>query len=1409
MKYLYILLAFFTLNLIAINSEASCIGSCGGPGSAGCWCDDACWILGDCCFDMCTWCSNQGPNSIANCGGGTPGGPGGCNTDVSICDPGTAGPFDFITADNFVSSCLDFTNGLNSNNYAYILLNIATTGPLNLLINGNSTTGFVDVSVFNIPQGMDPCMAILNVSNELSCNYASSASGCAQFGNAFPCPASVAAPMVNAGDLLMIIVEDWSNAQNSFTLDLGPPPGAQTGLYDLTLNPAGPFCVTDPSVNLSAVTGGGEWSGQGITDANTGTFNPGNAGVGVHTISYEILANCGGTNTMDIEVIPSGAPTITPVNNVCLGDTAFNIQGAPAGGTWSGNGITDAAAGTFDPAVAGTGNHTITYVVTGSCGGTVTTDISVDPIDVPQANPAGPFCLAEPAVNLTADISGGSWTGTGITNSSNGTFDPMTAGVGTHLVVYSLPAPCGGSDTIEIIVNLDANPIIDSIPEVCETFSPFTLNAQPSGGIWSGIGITDNTAGVFNAGIAGPGTHQIIYEVSGQCGGADTINLTVLPDLTPLIGSVTDLCINDADVTLIAQPTGGVWAGNGITDSLTGTFSPTDAGDGIHLITYTTNGICGGVDSVLIEVTEVTATFSYNNNQCFEGHSFDFSNQSVNAANYSWDFGNGTTSTLINPENITYTQAGDYTVQLIAETASCIDTFSLEISVFPQPDYTINSTNVNCYGNCDGYIELSADTSLNYSYGWSNGLPDFPSHSNLCEGTYTFNVTTQEGCIALDTVIITEPLPFDVNYTIENITCNNDCDGSVEVFVSGATAPYVIDWNTAGTVSLIENLCEGAYTVNIIDNNLCEFTDSISISQPDALTLNAISSDETCTGACDGEIEVYVNGGTGSYIYSWTGPAASLPGNVSSSTSLCSGTYTVTVTDINGCEIIDTSILNVQNPVDIQFTTSDYNGYNISCFNANDGNIYANVSGGTVPYSYNWSPINVISSELLNVPAGTYYLQVTDNEGCTATDSITLTQPDDIDVQLNPAVFAGGNNISCNGLTDGSIDVIVNGGVPAYNFDWNNGFSNQQNLDNLGAGIYELLVTDDNNCTHTTSISLNEPDLMNITLNSSLTNGYSLSCFESDDGQIEAIVSGGSGNYTYNWNNNSFNSAFIENLASGMYILIVTDENNCSLTDTIWLNQPDPMDISYNSTPAACFSASNGTAEILVNGGIPDYSFLWQSFPNMNQADMVGLIPGDYIVTITDDNNCSQDITIPVGFSSSEDLTVNAIEDTIIWGGSTQLYVANDTILQQPLTYNWYPENYLSCSDCESPIASPLIDTDFFVTVSDAQGCVLSGEVTVHVVPEQRILYIPNIFSPNGDGINDEFEVFTGGVRTFYLSVFDRWGSKIFESEDPNISWNGKLNGIQVPQGVYVFYIRVTFQDGENISKKGSITLVR
>lgn len=291
----------------------------------------------------------------------------------------------------------------------------------------------------------------------------------------------------------------------------------------LVINPAGPYCANSPATVLAANMAGGTWSGPGITNAATGAFNPATAGAGTHTITYMTPGSCGDTATVSIQVIANADATITPVGPVCVLDPAITLQAAQPGGVWSGTGITNQATGTFNPASANIGPNSITYTISGVCGDVDNITINVVSQILATINPAGPFCVDAPASNLTAVNPGGTWSGTGITNGANGTFNPATAGVGTHTITYITPGNCGDTSTVDIVVN--ALPQVNFTADVTTGCAPllvnFTNTSNPVGNtvVWNfGDGTTSGNVATTSHVFSQAGCFDISLSVTSAAG---------------------------------------------------------------------------------------------------------------------------------------------------------------------------------------------------------------------------------------------------------------------------------------------------------------------------------------------------------------------------------------------------------------------------------------------------------------------------------------------------------------------------------------------------------------------------------------------------------------------------------------------------------------------------------------------------------------------------------------------------------------------------------------------------------------------------------------------------------------------------------------------------------------------------
>ncbi|PKP02537.1 MAG: hypothetical protein CVU11_11585 [Bacteroidetes bacterium HGW-Bacteroidetes-6] len=511
--------------------------------------------------------------------------------------------------------------------------------------------------------------------------------------------------------------------------------------------------VATPVVNLGADTT--------ICQGETLTLDAGNTGAGFswsttassqtivvstsnnYSVTVTNAGLCSASDNINVTVQPVADATITSATAYCSADSPLNLAANDPGGTWSGTGITNASLGTFNPAAAGAGSFDVIYTITGQCGDADTVTMVITQSANASITAAGPFCYLDAAVNLTAADAGGVWSGTGITNTANGTFDPTTAGPGSYTITYGIAGTCGdtASTLIDVTPQFDAT-ITSTDTTFCSAESATNLVATDPGGTWSGSGITNSSNGTFNPAIAGTGTFEIIYNITGTCGDADTISVIVTQSANSTINSAGPFCILDAPTDLTAADAGGTWSGTGITNTTSGTFDPATAGAGTFTITYGISGTCGDTSSTSVTVNpQANATItpagpfcsneSNTNLSAVDGGGIWSGTGITNTTSGTFSPGTAGTGTF----DVVYTIAG-----------SCGDTDTAQVTVFDTPTVNIFAIDESCMGQNDGqaWVEISGGTTP-YSVLWSNNeITD--SIGMLSPGTWSVVVNDLNGC---------------------------------------------------------------------------------------------------------------------------------------------------------------------------------------------------------------------------------------------------------------------------------------------------------------------------------------------------------------------------------------------------------------------------------------------------------------------------------------------------------------------------------------------------------------------------------------------------------------------------------------------------------------------------------------
>jgi gliding motility-associated-like protein len=975
------------------------------------------------------------------------------------------------------------------------------------------------------------------------------------------------------------------------------------------------------------------------------------------------------------------------------------------------------------------------------------------------------------------------------------TFDVCTDTVTYRIELVNLDNSCSSNSNIAGIRFAYPDPAVEAGNDVaiCDGQSTM-IGGSPSSPnqvdyLWSpSLTLNDDTLANPTASPSDTITYFLTVSDEKGCTATDSVIVNTRERPIATAGADSLVCIENFPFQLygsVSISNSGRWIGG------TGTFAPnrttlnavytpssTEIDSGfVDLQLITENiGICDpDTDQVRITIVRFTGNpiATVTDVSCFGANDGSIS---VNPGGgftpytYVWDDGPLT-------QNRSNLGGGTYTVTM-TNTLGCDSVLSFVVN---EPALlTVNisdSSDVSCFGVADGSARATINGgNLPYTIQWSDAAnTSLDSVNGLSGGTYYISVTDAQSCFAIDSVMIDEPDSLVVNInSANNLSCFNAGDGSASIQIQGGVHPYSIQWDDPGnsTTDSIFNLAAGRYNVIVSDQNLCTDTASVLLTEPQALGLTVSLLDSvSCFGLSNGRVAANASGGTLPYSFQWDDPSSATSDTVAN---LTAGLYRVSLTDANGCLLIDSVQVGQADSLIVSLTFDQ----DISCFGGADGVVRTNTTGGTTPYSYLWSD-NSQADSLNGVAAGTYQLTVTDSKSCTDTLSIVLNEPNPLTTTID-SVF----NVSCNGLTDGFARVAANGGTPPYTYQWDDpANSTTAQINNLSNRLYNVTVTDANQCTSTNSVIINQP----LPLATASISSVDISCFGFADGSASIVVSGGTSPYQYSWSNAS-DSSFIGGLSPGTYIVNVSDSNGCTLIDSVTINEPAQLQMTLDPDSISCNGFNNGTITTQVSGGITPYSFSWSN--SQTTQNNVNLGPGTYTLTLTDENGCIQ---IDSAFIFEPDsISLNLTADDTICVNSAKLLQASATGGDGNYQYRW--NQGLAAFPSQS--VTPSQNTTYAVSVTDGNNC--------PTVIDSVKISVRNIF--NESVSLDGPEVICLGESATLIPKFEPSANAI----GPYLYvWNQGLNGldsVQVSPTVTTLY---TFDviDGCNNSIRDSLLL--
>jgi len=1062
------------------------------------------------------------------------------------------------------------------------------------------------------------------------------------------------------------------------------------------------------TTSISAVVSGG--GGPYTYEWSNGSFNS-NVVVpaGAYTVTVTDASNpsCSAQNSV---LVPEAPPLIIDffVEDVsCFGGSDGIVTALPGGGVfpysyqWS--------TGSFDSLATSLSASTIySIIVTDSLNCQIIGTISINepPLIELTTSSSQISCFGGSDGTMNATVFGGTqpysydWFSAGGDNLGQVSQEATGLSIGTYYVLVTDTNDCqmvSLSTTLSEPTAVDVN--LTLINPSCFNSCDGSISAVPSGGnggysyVWSDPLVQTDSMAVN---LCEGGFTVIVTDMLGCLGNA--YDELVSPDILSIDTSTVSANCGLSNGEGCVVVTGGTapysysWPGGFVSNCVTGMFA------GSYLVETTDVNNCQMFAAVNIQDVEGPEATMFNvvNNDC-EGDCNGSATVGFGGGlmNVQWSDNANNQITPIASNLCT----GIYGVT-VTDTLGCVSALSVNITSPSELVINLTLTNPICYSDCNGTATAQVvGGALPYVYQWYNSsgvalsAEPGPGINGLCANNYSLIVTDANGCSSSVSFLIADPLLNTVVLSTVDASCYEACNGVITITPEVGLFPFTYSWSANASnqnSSIASGLCAGNYSCIVIDANNCQVIVNEVINEPDELVVNFSNvSNISCNGLCNGSVEAVPSGGVGPYTFLWSNgfTGANLSG-------LCSGGICLTVTDANGCQVSDCITITEPDILEVLMSSQD-----VSCNGLCDGLANVLVTGGVIPYTVAWDapgfPNSVGISDLCG---GLYNCDVIDASGCTVSDFVVIGEPSSMSLSILSIA-----NANC-GQSNGQICTDAIGGVGSLSYQWSDPVGQTSAcLSNVPSGCYSLVVSDENGCQMDSTICLNNVAGPIINLDSQINE----TCIGNSDGIIAVSVTNMTLPITTTWTDsdgnqlNAFNDLFIAtSLMSDCYVFTVLDGLGCSSSMEICLDNPSPVYgvVSQIDEPT-CFGFCDGSATVLVGGGVLPYSYNWSSGNTSTLQETGGLCAGSISVTISDGNGCQLSIdtmlTEPVELFL-ENSTVSQINCSNDCTGYLSVDIGGGT---GSYTYLWTP------NVSSNAFAENLCEGDKTISIIDLNGC--------------------------------------------------------------------------------------------------------